>query len=272
MRLLTIFLAAVILCSCNNEDRKSSQPDSNSPDNLKQSFLPIIRGTWVESGYMEDIAETKSPLKSSDKLTSMVVMIIPGAAGGDSVHVPYANIHEGSEFILYFRPGLAPNSLATSSMHIDKPSRIEVGYEIAGEDTTLLIYKYEKNKLIGTIEYFKVQTYTGNELAAGFDYALNQRLFAGNYIFTDNAGAATKVRFNNNGSMTGLAGFKFYYVFTDLEGTEKEDEISFDADTKNRTDYVFEIRGDTVKLYNALKGGEEEPVGRGWLVYQLIRE
>jgi hypothetical protein len=272
MRLLTFLLLIAILYSCTNNDIKPSGPERNLADSLKQSFLPIIKGTWVESTYLEDIEKTKSPVKSAGKV-SIITVSVPEKATGDSIEMMVGNTHEGWSYILHLAKGRTPNTFATSLPDSNEPQGTDIGYEITGQDTSLLMYRYEANKLSNKIRFIRVD----NEAVKdnwyyGLPYAVNQRLFTGNYTFTDSTGQAIRVRFNSNGTVKGLPDSKNYYISTDLEGIEKEDIVSFDNGTKVRRDYAFEIKDNRISLYDVIRKGEEVPAERSDLRYQLIRE
>jgi len=85
MRQITyIILAIFILAGCSN-DRPSADNNVNQAERLKQNLIPIFKGVWVLTDYIDAINQTKSPLRSADKLQAVVTMVFDGTLQSDSV-------------------------------------------------------------------------------------------------------------------------------------------------------------------------------------------
>lgn len=140
---ITLIFSLLICGSIN----KSLAAD-NEIDNLKQNFIPILKGVWVLTDYINKIEETKSPLKSADKLQGVVTMIIKDTAKTDSIVVEVSwNNHEGYSFTTYFIRGQNDYSLKTNLIDFDEKSNFyELGFETVNNETFLFIYHYSKTK------------------------------------------------------------------------------------------------------------------------------
>lgn len=271
MKYLTLILTLSILmtaCQTNN-----SQADIQATDSM-QVFKSIINGIWYEPTYITDIQKTKSPYKSQNELASMVELDIDiSQIQGDSIlEVGAPSIHEGTSFMVFFRPGLTPTSLPTSIQDYDNQTNFyELGYEISNGDTSLNILHYDKNKMLfGKSKYLRVP----KNSEGGLQYMVNKTLFAGSYTTVDSIGQKLNLQFSNDGHLTGLPNFKKYYVLTDfVAGPENNlDEVCFDIQTPNQKCYAYEIKGDTINLYEAKENDEHITLELGQLKFKLVKQ
>lgn len=280
MRQLTyIILTFCILTSCSNDNTSTSDNGANQIDSLKQNFIPILNGVWVLTDYISKVEQTKSPLKSADKLQGVVTMIIDAAIKSDSIEVGASwNNHEGYSFSTYFIAGQNKNNLKTSLIDYDDKSNFyELGYETINNKTFLFLSHYSKtNKLIDKKRFTKVaDKQQDNDAALGLQYIVNEKLFSGNYLLIDSTNTVTKINLESDGSLTGYADFKTYYVFTDFMGGPETtlDGIAFNINEKNSKSFAFKINKDTTYLYNTI--GDEEAGELSQLdkiQYKLVRQ
>jgi hypothetical protein len=86
---LLLILALLPSCSNNgvNENEATNITESSVSDSLKEKFIPYFSGVWTLSDYIDDLAKTKSPLKSSDKLNQIVLMIFSEKPQGNKIPV-----------------------------------------------------------------------------------------------------------------------------------------------------------------------------------------
>jgi len=255
----TIILTVLTLISCSNEKRKTDTNSINHVDSLRQDFNSFYKGVWVLTDYIEEIKKTKSTLKSANKLKDITTLIIKQEMKGDSVEIGISlNNHEGDSFIAYFSDGKKKNSIKTNIKDYEtKSNYFELGYEIIGKDTFLIIYHYDKtNKLIGKKQFTKVLDKQSDKVDA-LQYFVNKTLIAGNYLLIDSLGSKMKVTFGIDESLKGFYDFKTYYYCTDymtgqtpdfdelyLKTSETDDGKCFELKTKNDTIYLYSTTGD----------------------------
>jgi len=285
---LYILLITTLFFSCKSNIKqrvKDSTNTSNSGGNqtydLIQKFRPFIQGIWVKKTYMEDAYETKSPYTSRLKLRGVAGMQIKlPHSKSDSADVGYSlNNHEGGDFILYFKLGQKPNSLKINLPDYDvKNNFYEIGYVIKGNDTSLVLYHYDKNNhVIDSTIYTKVADEASDENDAGWgiQYIINKMLITGRYLAIDSAGATSKIEFTNAGKLSGFDNFKKFYISTDFEaGPENNiDQIGFyQSEISKAKWYSFKFQADTLKLYNIGENADSTLLTIGKLKYKLIRQ
>lgn len=263
-----------ILISCQTADKTTSQPNV-----LIEKFKPFLSGVWVTSDYIDDIVKTKSPLKSSEKLTFITEFSIDTTGiSDDSIHIGAGmNNHEGSDFILYFKQGQTPTSLLTGIIDYDTESNsYELGYFINSHDTSLVLYHYDKNKkLLNKTKYTKVpESKSDDDILNGLQYIVNRKLISGSYKTIDTTGREITVELNNEGKITGFQGFKTYYVLTDFiaEPENITDQICFEIQTKNQKCYGFEFKGDILNLFEPAKNEQDTLFKPGLPIYKFVRQ
>jgi len=245
----------------------------NSGIRTAQMFKSIINGVWYQASYIDSIQETKSPFRSQNSLAEYVELSInTNEACGDSLEVGAPGIHEGTSFIIYLKPGLTSTSFPTNIVDEEVASNFyELSYDISQNDTSILILHYNKEKkLIGQTKYLRAPNGTEGAL----QFMVNKTLFAGNYQAEDSSGNISILKFTNDGLVTGLPVFQKYYVLTDfVAGPENNvDEICFDIQTNQQQCYAFEIKGDTIKLYDVKESADQDTLQRGQLKYKLIKQ
>lgn len=259
--LIYLLLALGIFTSCST-DNSTTTDEPNSIDSLRQNFNTVFKGVWVLSDYLEAIEKTKSLLKSSDKLEGVVTMVIDKIAHADSMRIGVSwNNHEGYDFTAYFRQGQNRNSLKTNLPdYEEKTNFYELSYESIGNEIFLWLNHYNKNKqLIDKRRFDKVATtQPDTDLTWGLQYAVNERLFAGNYLLIDSTETLRKVYLKSDGTLTGHPAFKTYYVMTDYLGgpVAMLDKVIFNIDTDRSKGFAFKKLKDTTYLYSTI--GDED--------------
>lgn len=280
MRQLTyVFFALFVLASCSNNKTSIAEKNAAQIDSLKQIFIPVLNGAWVMTDYINAIEETKSPLKSAEKLQGVVTMNIDATVESDSIEVFATwNNHEGYDFTIHFQSGQQQNSLKTSIPDYDEKSNYyELGYETINDETFLFLYHYNiTNELIDKRQFSKViDEQQGDDAASGLQYMVNEKLFSGKYLLIDSKNVKTKVSLNSDGSMTGHSDYKTFYVFTDFLGGPEQvlDQIAFNVYEKNARELAFIIKEDAIYLYSTI-GDEDagELLKLGKMQYKLVRQ
>jgi len=274
-----IILTISLLTIWSFDKSLAADNEINQIHNLKQNFIPILKGVWVLTDYISKIEETKSPLKSADRLQGVVTMVIKNTTKTDSIVVEVSwNNHEGFSFSTYFKRGQNDYSLKTNLTDFDEKSNFyELGFETVNNETFLFLYHYSKiNKLIDKKQFSKVaNVQQDDDLAWGLQFIVNEKLFSGNYLLIDSSNSITNITFKNDGSLTGDSDLKTYYIFTDFLGGPKTilDGIAFNVNEKNMKCFAFKIEKDTTYLYST-KGDEEagELLQLDKIKYKLVRQ
>lgn len=274
-----IILLVGAVTACQEKYTETTIPEK-SHETLASVLPSFVYGTWVLADYQEDVIKTKSPARSSTKLWGLVNLVLDSnTIEGDSLVVGASlNNHEGDSFTLYTASGQTSGSFATSIVDYDSPVQgnfVELGYEIHSNDTSLFLYRYNaEGKLLDKKRFIKVQgLQVGDDLGEGIQYVVNKYLIAGTYKMRDTSKEIGYVYFDIHGNIADFPGFTTYYVTTDFvaEGDENsEDTMCFDGRTSNQRCYVFDIKGDTLTLYDAIE--DEQQVTRGAVQYILVRQ
>ena len=248
---------------------------AKKPDTFK-TLKTIINGSWCQADYVLDLNNTKSPVRSQNKLWQIVLMNInTKSIKNNKLTVDAQSVHEGGSFNIDFKKkAIAANAVSTNITDYDHLKEggyfYELGFvlsliEQGKVDTSLVLYHYNNKKvLIDETKYLR--SFTGEYDA--LQYMVANTLITGNYKGVDDAGKPLQLTFTNSGMVKGLAGIKKYYVLTDFvtEPDKAMDEICFDIQTTNQICYGFEIDGNSLKLY-AVKNDK-----KGELKYTLTKQ
>lgn len=253
-------LALTFLTSCTHNTAPEDVAKSDS-GNLKQKLTPLLKSVWVLTDYIRAIEQTRSPQKSADKLHGIVALVFDNEAHGDSMKVVANwNNHEGFDFMIYFIAGQNSRSIKTNITDSESSSvYTELGYEIGGKDTMLVLYRYDKeHKMLNKRTYRKIVfADTQNpDLRGGLQYVVNQAIFAGNYILIDkHEKTETKVSLKEDGTLTGMSGIKQYIIQTDfISGpVDSSDQICFQTDNAKTQCFNFQVVQDTINIFQQNK-------------------
>jgi len=258
MKNLLLLFACILTLSCGSDKKETNQPidDSSNTDSLKKQFVPIIKGVWVTSDYINDIRQNKSPFKAYEKLSGAAAIIINSEASDSLVAGISFNNHEGSSLTIYFKRGHTSHSLLTNHNVYESSDSFEVAYTITKNDTILLMNRYTAaGKLLQSRPYTRVSTNTAhNSMDWGIEQVVNAELLAGTYTVEGTKPAVT-VTFSQNGTVTGFEDFTTYFVGTDFAVNDPDelpgnDYIYFykKGDDINSITYDFKIKADTLVL------------------------
>lgn len=283
--IVTILLVLSILTSCISTPNDSLGNEKIQVENfilndsLKKILDKKIEGVWVLTNYIYSIEQTKSPVKSADKLHHLVTLVISPFGDSDCITIGASlNNHEGYSFTAYSKIGQNNNSISTNLIDYDNQSNFyELGYEIIGSQNFLFIYHYDKNKkLINKSKFTKVAiNQTEENVAWGLQYIVNQKLFSGNYILLDSTNSLSKVTLSDDGKITGISNFKTYEVITDYMGGPEGrlDAICFDLEDTHSKCYSYVILEDTTYIYKKnIINEETEEEELGQLIYKLVKK
>jgi hypothetical protein len=270
--------ACLMFAACTQDPKTSSEAAvPPSPDSLKNAFIPIFNGVWAMSDYIKDIEQTKSPFKSHAKLQGVVALIAGTEAEGDSMLIDASwNNHEGFSFYVHFSTGRRPHSLPTSIPDFDVPDNsYELGYEGGPDNRELILYHYAPDgKLLDKRSFTKIRNYQpDDDLAWGLQYAVNEKLISGTYQLTQGAKSPVQVTFTAEGATSGLGNFTTYRVTTDFMDAFQNsfDYICFyeGQEQPKGNCFVFEIKENTLNLYESVPNPDTEVEEKGKLVYVL---
>ena len=268
-----MYMLTMIFLLCSTTATSSQK--TKKPDTYK-IFKTIINGSWCQADYLLDINNTKSPVRSKNKLWQIVLMNInTKSIKNNKLTVEAPSVHEGGTFNIDFKKkAIAANAASTDITDYDHLKEggyfYELGFvlsliEPGKVDTSLVLYHYNNKKiLIDETKYLR--SFTGEYDA--LQYMVANTLITGNYKGVDDAGKPLQLTFTNSGIVKGLASIKKYYVLTDFVAQfgKGMDEICFDIQTTNQICYCFEIDGNCLKLY-AVKNDK-----KGELKYNLTKQ
>ena len=235
----------------------------------QELFRDIFKYTWAQESYINDLIKTKSPYKSQNKLSDIVEIDFDRSEiKGDSIFVGAPSIHEGTSFYAYFRPGLKANSLPTN-INGSTENFYELGYEVNNQDTSLYLYRYNKDKkIISKEKYIKVRS----NYKSALEFMVNKTLFSGKYEYIDSTGIARKVTFTDDGKIVGFYNYSKYYISTDfIAGPENNlDEIILNLYSNDQKEYAYIIKGDTIYFYDAIENKYTLELKLGKLRYKFV--
>jgi hypothetical protein len=281
--ILSVFIACKSKTQSSNKDSVSNASATAVTNPLIKEFKPFIDGVWVKTDYIDSLSKNKSPYKSSELLGNVASMIIELPYNNcDSIHIGYSlNNHEGSDFVLYFKTGQLPESLKINLPDYNiKTNFYELGYHVKNNDTTLILYHYNKNKkLLGSTNYTRVlNRQVNNDLGYGINYITNQKLISGSFESIDTSGNHIDVRFTDDGRVYGFGNSKYYFLNTDFEAgpANNIDQIYFDIKPDNVTSqqkiYTYKFVKDTIALYSTKTNADSTLLFADKIVYKLIRK
>ncbi len=270
--LLTIFVLSCLLVGCSNPKLQ------NDPKVIKQTFIPLLNGVWVLSDYICQIEKTKSPLEASKTLKEIVTMVIHEDIHADSLVVGASwNNHEGFEFVTYLQQGKTENCLKTNIRdHNDSTAYYELGYETAKNTTVLVLYHYNKrNQLLDKRYFTKVSEKRPENMGLdwGITKVVNEKIFAGNYLCIDSITTKKQVVFDVDGTIKGFPNIGNYYIVTDFAiGPTSTDIIIFNCQKPSSKDLAFQVKQDTIFMYNLHYFNEGFGAKVGKLAYKFVKE
>lgn len=278
-------LLAIVCAACHGKTQKSTADsivtdtttakDSNTV--IIRQFKPLINGAWLSRDYMDAVTHNHSPVLSWEKLGGYSELGIALSDTSKNTSAAWAGLghHEGINFNIFLQHGHAVNFLKIDLAHNDIDNNgsyyYELGYQVGGADTSLLLYKYNKNRQL--LEH-RIFTRIAGVDRDQVDRFLNKTLFAGNYINTDTLTRNTEVSFGADGTVSGLGGYKTYFVNADFTGPAMElDQIYFDREKHYaEPPFTFTFKRDTLLIYNVVYSADSVSISTGALRYKLIRK
>lgn len=269
----TIYILAMVLllASCNNGGKGNNANTSDSQADINS----ILHGSWYDAGYIADLKQTQSPAKSFEVLKDFVeINIDTTKMVGNTLEVEALNIHEGGGFKIIFTPGVKPNSFKTDIVDYENEDNFfEVGYTVSPTDTVMTLYLYgADNSVIKKVDYKKGPHGLNNVRVV--PYMVNKTLLSGSYSRKDKNGRdAGTVTFTDDGTITGLEDFTTYSIMIDfvVSPQNPHNRIIFELMSEDIKQYAFELKGDTLKLYEITDKYDVMEEKLGELKYELVR-
>jgi hypothetical protein len=269
-QIICCLLILFIQISCSNKEvtedsiitNESSSLDSET---LREKFMPYFSGVWTMSEYLEDLAETKSPLKSSEKLNGITVIIFGEGPKANEVAVSSSlNNHEGFGFNILFTKGANDKSLKTDIGDVfydNKGGFIDIEVSIEKSDTTLNLCIYNADKSLSRKVAFKKirESQPVDDHAWGINYYVNELIFEGQFIMIDSIQGIKNIKLTADGSIYGFDNYKNYVVTTDF-GTRVENNLDNIYIYRTESDYdifLYKLIGDTINIYKPIYVDEE---------------
>ncbi|OOQ59176.1 hypothetical protein [Mucilaginibacter pedocola] len=264
---LYFFILAALLTACKSKPAQQQPAKAAVPakqTSLLKKLVHIYEGVWVKTDYFEKVRETKSVLAAVDKVVGVSGLVIDSnllLADTLRVEVGWDNQNPGA-MVLRDKPGKNPNSLLFDDA--------ELGYEITGGDTALILYQIYNQQLFKTRYNRILPVNPDGNLSNALDYAINKTLMAGKYQLLA-GGKTTLVTFTADGTVSGLPGHGKYFIEKELKpGPFKNlDLITFDEYSNKKAVYTYVFKGDELLLYDAKPDAKNKVMVMGQLKYTL---
>lgn len=246
-------------------------------------YQSFIDGAWVNKEYIDEIVRTKSPKEAFNKTGDMTTMLIDVTHiknDTSRIAVGYGN-HEGGEMMLKFLPGRIPGSIRVAEALVPDSGKwfYELKYAVGNHDTTLMLYSYDvkTNKLKDSTVYIRPsKKFQSTGLGSATYYLVNKVLIAGTYVLADSLNQTKRVIFYADGKVTGLDGYKSYYVNVDFTTPPNNlDDILFSLGgeiDKNAKSYAYHFDNDTLKIFETSMAKDSIDEVLGKLKYKLVRQ
>jgi hypothetical protein len=247
------FICLLIACT---------QTDSKPKTMTKTLAIKDLEGSWVNAAYLEDVAKTRSPRLSFEKIGEIAQLNFePAKAKGDTLlgELSY-NGHEGGQYLVVLKAGRQPNSFRfgeySEDLH-DAPSDLTI------EDGVLTITHNEPpggGKVKAPFKYRRVSR-TVVSLDEGCGLSVVKSLFFGNWMLTPAKGAAEVIQIDSLGKIYGEVNYTKLSIPTDYTGPEStQDDINvLDKTRKEPLSLHFKYKGAEVDFFET-KGGKEAKV------------
>jgi hypothetical protein len=263
-KLLYLAFIIVYLVACK-EDKKDTTQKPEPPPVIPTVTPAELHGTWVKAEYMEDISQTRSPLKSFKKLSGIAIFAF------DTVQIKSTQLdggisfngHEGSLCRVTFQSGKTPRSIFLNFIEGDTTKAYR---ELVLANNELLLMSYPTNgSAIG--ERFVRASSQDVSIDNALDHALRRALFAGKWQRKETS--VTKsydIELTEDGIIKGDSTYKKYSIVADfmVDAPPSDQIYLFSEKTKKPRILQFKINNDTVKLMERVKK-KDTPV------YQWIR-
>jgi len=269
MKKILLFAGILLLAACGGNSDSTSTHES--VEELKTHTLPRIEGVWVMTDYITKMEAVRSPKQASDVLDGIVVLAVNKKyVRADSMDAGVNwNNHEGLKFTIYFKRGIAENSLQTS-LKDDKGF-----FEIAAQDSTMVLYHYDAGKkLIDKRSFTKVlRQEINSDMSFGIEYIVNKKLFKGMYACTDSLAKKSDVELTIDGKIKGLEDYKYYVAATDfMDEYSNLDYIIFVKNEKSSETLGYRNSNDSIYFYTINRNEKDATISYGKLRYTFVRK
>jgi hypothetical protein len=265
-RFLYILLIISGLIACQEEKKKKAVVE---PPKIIPTVTPIeLHGAWIKSAYVEDLMNTKSPLKSFKMLTGIALFSFDTARLKDSIlrgGISW-NGHEGGACTATFKSGKTPRSILLNV----EGDTVKTPQELVLANNELLLMSYPSNGSAIAEKYVRA-----SEKSTNIDTALGNParriVFAGKWQLKESKKDIKKdttyrVELSEEGLIKGSPTYTKYDVIADY-GAEPlpYDQVLLFADKIKKPRILqFKRLGDTLKLTERIKKKEV-------LVFQLVK-
>lgn len=249
-----------------------NNPTHYLPDEMCKKYLAILDGNWVNSTYIDEVKKTQSPYKTYGKF-GVVELHIRAKKVRKTITVEGMTLHEGGYgFKIYLQAGITDSTLPTSWKDYTGKSKFsELGYEISGKDTFLIVYHYDKHKkVINQDKFTKCPDFSDGSV----QYEVNKIMFAGIYSTTIKD-KTTQIELTSDGKVRNFMKFKEYFVVLDFAAGEWYfDHLVFDMHTKNQKAFAYRLIDRKLVLYeiDANKDYSDKPFVFNKPRYEFVKQ
>ncbi len=236
---LPIIALMFLLTSCNNGPNGSAADPAKFPDNLG--------GYWVNDTWWQELKNTKSPMKASEKAGDVAAAIFHQDSTKWLVDLSY-NWHEGQQLTVRSKDGaLQVYDPLNATVHQSK-----------------LVPKPDGSMLFDATPMVRLgDAYTGFNVIAS-------TLVGGQY---DLGGKA--VVFNPKGTVVGLEDYYRYEILLDYVAEDVHaDQIMLSKEGRTPEFYTFKFEGNHLQLYEIDDVGSKDEFKYevGKLKYDLVKK
>ena len=250
-----ILLIITGLSAC--KEQKKEKTVVETPKIIPTVIPPELHGTWIKSAYVEDLMNTKSPLKSFKMLNGIALFSFDTAHLEDSVlrgGISW-NGHEGGACIATFKSGKTPRSILIDV----EGDTVKTPRELVLANNELLLMSYPSNGSAIAEKYVRV-----SEKSTNIDTALGNParriLFSGKWRWKESKKDTKKdttyrVELSEEGLIKGLSSYTKYDVVADYgaEPLAYDQVLLYGDKVKKPRVLQFKCLGDTLKLTERIK-------------------
>lgn len=244
-----------------------------------KSLHSLLKGTWILADYIEDLAKTKSPFQSSEKLVGITEITISVLPDSDTLSAGVGiDNHQGHSFHILPERGSSGFSFKTDLKeytYSNERGFCEIEIKTKASDTTLYICAYGKNKaLIKKIAFKRFKSKGSEASFSDLQGYVTNLLFSGPYTLFDSTNVASTVYFKENEELEGFVNYKTFFVTTDfvVRVENNLDNIIFCREERDCDTYLYKFEGDMIQLYRPVYVENEPLYDYGKLVYKLVKE
>ncbi len=236
-----------------------SPSSPTAKESSKALTVKELEGSWVNAVYLDDLAKTRSPRQSFDKIGEIAQVSISskGLKGDTLIGGLSYNGHEGGQYLIVFKAGKQPNSIRFGELLSDLQ---EATSDLIIENGLLTISHHEPNdggRVKAPSRFRRIST-TPQGIDDGNGIGVIQTLFTGDWMMTDAGGKITMIKIDSLGKVTDAPNFDQLSVLTDYTGPPTTYDFVTIMDTKQNKSQELHFKcSDKAIEFSETKGKKE---------------